>query len=69
MRFGFLGSLAAVILLWAVKLPILSALPGFQIATMLVADWLGAWPAPGIVWLDWVLSLVLPGFAWWQIIF
>lgn len=44
-------------------------LPGFQIWFMLFSRWLNWWPDPGITWFDWLVCMILPGYAIWQTLF
>lgn len=42
----------AVLIKWMLALPLLAVFPGSQIGVMLLAQSMGWWPDPGIVWYD-----------------
>ncbi len=49
--------------------PVTAFLPGMQIWFMLLARHLDWWPEPGIMWFDWIMAMILPGYALYQAAF
>ncbi len=69
---NFLYSVAvflAIVVRFILYVPLFAFLPGSQIGFMLFARWMDWWPEPGIVWFDWIVALILPGYAIYQSIF
>lgn len=54
---------------WIIIAPVTAFMPGLQIWVMLLARYTGHWPEPGIIWFDWIMALILPGYALYQAAF
>lgn len=65
----FATGILVVAIQWIIYAPVTAFLPGFQIWFMLLSRWMGWWPEPGIFWFDWLMALVLPGYALFQTVF
>lgn len=46
-----------------IRLPLIAVLPVTQIWFMILMRWLKIWPEPGIMWYDWIGSLLVPAFV------
>ncbi|UXX81828.1 hypothetical protein [Roseovarius pelagicus] len=69
-RVGEILGYALVIPTLIAKFAIVGAIfPGSQIWFMLFSRWMEWWPEPGIIWFDWIIALILPGYAIWQTLF
>jgi len=64
------AEITAAALFYAVKGAAISTImPVTQIWFMFFSRYMDWWPEPGIFWFDWLMSVVLPGYAVWQSMF